>query len=104
VTESFILLMALAAGLLIGAIFFGGLKWTVRKSLASKYPGLWVFGSLMLRMSTTMTGFYFFGRTHWQSLLMCLLGFVIARHFVIRLTRPPVGQHAPLSQQAGHAP
>jgi F1F0 ATPase subunit 2 len=29
------------AGLLLGAIFFGGLWWTVRKGVSSKRPALW---------------------------------------------------------------
>ncbi len=103
-TELFILPLALTAGLLLGAIFFGGLWWTVRKSVASRHPALWVFGSLLLRTSVTLTGFYLFGRAHWQSLLMCLLGFVLARLFAVWLTRTPGSQYASASQQAGHAP
>ncbi len=103
-TESFILPMAFAAGLLLGAIFFGGLWWTVRKSAASRHPALWFFGSLLLRMSVTLTGFYLVGRAHWQSLLVCLLAFVLARLIAVWLTRTPVSQYASVSQQAGHAP
>jgi len=36
-----LLILALAAGLVLGAIFFGGLWWTVRKGVSSKYPALW---------------------------------------------------------------
>ena len=38
------------AGLVLGAIFFGGLWWTVRKGLSSQQPALWFLGSMLLRM------------------------------------------------------
>ena len=98
------LALALVAGLLLGAIFFGGLWWTVRKGLSSKQPALWFFGSLLLRMSIALAGFYFVSGGHWERLLLCLLGFVVARFIVTRLTRPPVEHHNSQTQEAGHAP
>ena len=47
----------LAAGVLLGAIFFGGLWLTVRKGVSSKQPALWFFGSLLLRMSIVLSWF-----------------------------------------------
>ena len=89
-------LFALLAGLLLGAIFFGGLWLTVPHTVASKHPARWVLVSLMLRMGIALGGFYFVGREHWQRLMICLLGFVIARVIVTRMTRPnaPVTPHA----------
>ena len=96
-------LLALLAGLSLGVIFFGGLWWTVSFSVASRRPALWVFASLALRMSIVLGGLYFVGREHWQRLMICLLGFVIARVIVMRVTRPsaPVTSHAP---EHRHAP
>ena len=86
----------LAAGVLLGTFFFGGLWWTVQKGLTSKNPALWFFGSTLLRMSLTLAGFYFISRGDWRKLLICLLGFVIARVVVTRLTRTTKkGIHAP---------
>src|SRR5580693_3890045 len=82
--------IAWMAGLLLGAIFFGGLWWTIRKGVSSKQPALWLFGSLLLRMAIALAGFFFVGREHWQRLVVCLLGFVMARVVVTLLTRPPV--------------
>ena len=45
--ETLSLVLALVAGVLLGAIFFGGLWWTVRKGVSSKQPALWFFGSLL---------------------------------------------------------
>ena len=52
--ELLTLALALVAGLLLGAIFFGGLWWTVRKGISSKQPALWFLGSLLLRMSIAL--------------------------------------------------
>lgn len=96
--------LALIAGGLLGTFFFGGLWWTVRKGMSSKQPALWLFGSLLLRMSVAMTGFYFVGRDHWERLLMCLLGFVMARLVVTWLTRSPEQDQTPSKKDAIHAP
>ena len=89
------LVLALVAGLVLGAIFFGGLWWTVRKGVSSQQPALWFFGSLLLRMSIALAGFYFVSGGHWERLLLCLLGFVMARLVVTWLTRPSVEQPNP---------
>ena len=39
--ELLLLAAASAAGLLLGAIFFGGLWFTVRKGVSSQRPALW---------------------------------------------------------------
>ena len=95
---------ALVAGVLLGALFFGGLWWTVRKGFSSKRPGLWFFGSLLLRMSIVLAGFYFVSGGYWNRLLACLLGFVIARFLVTQLTRSPVEHHNSPAKEASHAP
>jgi F1F0 ATPase subunit 2 len=94
--ETIILAAALAAGVLLGAIFFGGLWWTVRKGVTAKNPALWFLVSLLLRMGIVLAGFYFVARGDWEKLLLCLLGFLIARVVVLRLTRP--------NKETNHAP
>jgi F1F0 ATPase subunit 2 len=91
------LLLAGLTGLMLGALFFGGLWWTIRKGVSSKQPALWFFGSLLLRMSIVLTGFYLIGRGHWERLVLSLVGFVVARLIVTWLTRP-------LTQEVSHAP
>ena len=98
------LALALAAGMLLGAIFFGGLWLTVRKGASSKQPALWFFGSLLLRMSIALSGFYFVSGGHWKRLLLCLLGFVMARLAVTWLTRSSGENQTPSAQAASYAP
>ncbi len=100
--NSFLLMLAGLAGLLLGAIFFGGLWWTVRKGLTAKQPALWFLGSTLLRMGIALAGFYFVGRGDWKRLLACLAGFVVARFFVTWLTRDSADHHG--TPEATHAP
>lgn len=97
------LVLALVAGIFLGGIFFGGLWWTVQKVVSSPHPALWSLGSLLLRTSVALTGFYLIAHDHWERLLGCLLGFILARLMVIRLTRAAVNT-TPLAPEAGHAP
>jgi len=102
-SEVFNLILALGAGFLLGAFFFGGLWWTVQKGLSSRRPAFWFFGSLLLRTGIAVAGFYFASGGHWDRLLTCLLGFFIMRLIVTRLTRVPGEDSNQLNKEAGHA-
>ncbi len=81
---------------MLGGLFFVGLWWTVRKGLASQRPALWFLGSALLRTGFVLVGFFFISAGDWRRLLICLLGFFIARVLVTRFTRTtPEGAHAP---------
>jgi F1F0 ATPase subunit 2 len=98
------LALAGMAGLLLGGVFFGGLWWTVQKSVSSRRPALLFVGSMLLRTSLVVAGFYFVGRGHLDLLLMCLFGFTVARPVVSRLTRPVAERTTRPAGEAPHAP
>ncbi len=99
------LALALAAGSVLGAIFFGGLWWTIRKGISSDRPALWFFGSFLFRMTIILAGFYLIARSHqWQRLVMCLVGFAMARLIVTWLTRPRGEDASPPKAEVSHAP
>jgi len=102
--ETLMMALAWGVGAVLGVVFFGGLWWTVRKSLYSKRPALWIFGSLILRLSIVAAGFYLFSGHYWGRLLLCLLGFIAARFGVIRLTRQSGPNQPRAAQEANHAP
>jgi F1F0 ATPase subunit 2 len=102
--EALSLAAAGVAGFLLGAFFFGGLWWTVGKGVRSPRPALWFLGSLLLRMGLAMAGVFFVCGGSWQRLLLCLLGFVLARLAVTRLTRPEQGERRGPAGAASHAP
>ena len=101
--EPLSLASALAAGVLLGTMFFGGLWWTIRQGISSKWVALWFLGSMLLRTCIALLGFYFVLGGNWKRLLAGLLGFIIARLIVTRLTRV-AEQPSQLAQEAGHAP
>jgi len=101
--ETLILLSAWATGVLLGAVFFGGLWWTVRKGLSCKHPALLFLGSLLLRTSITVTGFCLVASGHWERLLVSLLGFIMARFIAARLTQLPAVEQTHSSEEASHA-
>jgi len=102
--DTLTLVLAGAAGAGLGTLFFGGLWWTVRKGVSSERPALWFFGSLLLRTSIVLTGFYFVSGRQWQRLLLCLLGFAVAHRVVNWVTRPPAKTQNRQPQETGHAP
>ena len=98
------LMPALVTGVLLGAMFFGGLWWTVQKGVSSKWSALWFFGSLLLRTSIALAGFYFIARGHWEKLLVCLIGFIMARSVVTWLTRSSGENQTRPAREVSHAP
>ena len=102
--ENLILLLAWVVGAALGALFFGGLWWSLRKGIAWKQPAFWFLGSLLLRMSIVLPGFYLVGRGHWPRLLFCLLGFITARLIVVWLTRPSAETQIHPPPETSHAP
>jgi F1F0 ATPase subunit 2 len=95
---------AFAAGLFLGAFFFGGLWWTVNRGVSSPRAALWFLGGMLLRMSITLTGFYLVGGEDWQRWLLCLLGFILARLTVTWVTRPPARRRSSRVPETGYAP
>lgn len=109
------------SGSVLGGIFYGGLWWTVRKSMVSINPAFWVLSSLLVRMGISLGGFYFvisseLGGAPWQRLLLCLFGFLMARLLVTRFTRvaktatansspcKTIGLSASVNKEAQHGP
>ena len=90
--DTLMIVLALLAGTALGMFYFGGLWLTVVKGLPSKSPGLWFTLSLILRLSLTLTGFYLICGEHWNRWLACLLGFIIARFFALKVARFPKDQ------------
>jgi len=86
-TDILYYILALAAGLVLGTLFFGGLWLTVRKVVTAKVPALWIIGGFIIRTGITLIGFYYVSLGSWQRFLICLLGFVIARMLVMKITK-----------------
>ncbi len=102
--DALTLVLAWAAGGLLGGVFFGGLWWTIGKGLSSPRPAMWFFGSLLLRMGIAIVGFRLVGDEDWKALVACLLGFVMARLVVTWVTQSRFLNRSQLGEEAEHAP
>ena len=83
-SEALRLALAAAAGFLLGAGYFAGLWWTVRKLNQSTAPGALVLVSFLLHNALVAAGFVLASGRTWQGIVACLLGFVAARLLVVR--------------------
>jgi F1F0 ATPase subunit 2 len=84
--------LILLIGIVLGTLFFGGLWWTILKGTSSKRPEFWFLGSFIVRTSIVLVGFYFVLDGRWNRLVVCLLGFIIARFILMhrfRLVQKP---------------
>jgi F1F0 ATPase subunit 2 len=100
--DTLYMIWAFIAGIGLGTLFFGGLWLTVKKAVTSKTPALLFFGSLFLRLSVTLAGFYFVGSGDWQKMLICLFGFIAARFIVTRLTKSYEEKQIQLTKDVSH--
>lgn len=78
---------AFLVGVALGIFYFTGLWWTVRRIASSDYVALLFLCSMLFRICVVMLSFYLLLGKDWQAILLALLGFIILRLVVIRLTR-----------------
>lgn len=102
--EMFNLIPPFIEGMVLGILFFVGLWWTVKKGVSVKQPALFFLGSFFLRIGIVVAGFYLAAGGHWDHLLACFFGFVIARYIITRLAGPPVERQILSTKEGGDAP
>ena len=78
------LMIALMGGVVLGAVAFGGLWWTVRRLPTAASPALLTVGSLVARLGISVLGFYIIGAGSWGRLLASLVGYILVRQILIR--------------------
>ncbi len=94
--EYLVLIPVFLAGALLGVFFFGGLWWTVQQGLTSAWPAVWFLGSLLIRTAATLAGFYVVSQGHWLKLVVCMVGFVIARFVIMARVRRAITDEKPI--------
>ena len=85
--DAVLLILALPAGLVLGALFYTSLWWTIRHGLVTTLPGVWFLASLLLRTAFAVAGFLLIAQGDWRRLLACLAGFMAARALLTRWVR-----------------
>ncbi|HSZ24785.1 MAG TPA: ATP synthase subunit I [Cytophagaceae bacterium] len=76
-----------ALGIILGSIFFGGLWLTVKYGVTSKIPVVIFTVSFFIRTGITLVGFYYIYPNGWKKILICLLGFIIARFIINQMIK-----------------
>lgn len=76
-----------AEGFVLGVLFFGGLWFTVKKSVSARNPIWWIFGSFIVRTGIVLSGFYYMAQFGWQAMLLGLLGLIMARFIIMHFTK-----------------
>ena len=99
--DAMTLVLAVLAGLVLGGFFFGGLWWTVKRSMVSTQPALLIMGSYLGRIAIAVGGFYLALQGGWHSLLACMGGFLIARVLVTRIV---AAQHPKTAEKPQRIP
>jgi F1F0 ATPase subunit 2 len=80
--------LAFALGLGLGLGYFGGLWWTVRQLGTARHPALWLLGSFVVRAGVSLVSFYVVLGGGAAPLMVCLLGFFVARTILVRRRLP----------------
>jgi F1F0 ATPase subunit 2 len=72
----------------LGLFYFGGLWLTVRQLPTCRWPAPLLVGSFLGRTALTLVGFYLIMGGRWERMLACLVGFMMARLFLVSRLRP----------------
>ncbi|MCK2184157.1 ATP synthase subunit I [Halomonas getboli] len=89
---------ALLAGVGLGAAFFGGLWWTVRRLPTVNHPAAWLLASLVLRFALVLAGLWWLVTEGGaEAGLAAALGLALARWALVRRLGPraPTGALRP---------
>jgi len=76
------------AGALLGLFYFVGLWFTLRSIHTVRQPGLLLLFSYVVRVAVVMLAFYFIMAGDWKRIIVCLVGFLVMRYFMIRKIQP----------------
>lgn len=85
--ETLLLMIAFACGLFAGTCFFGGLWWSVKRSLLSTEPRMLLFKSFVLRCIIVITLFQFAAADDLTRIIAYMSGFILIRVIAVRICR-----------------
>ena len=77
-------IVAFGVGLALGVAYFGALWLSVRHLPQTKRPALLLAASALVRFTLLAAAFVLVMDTGWERLLVCILGFLVGRHVLIR--------------------
>ena len=77
-------IISAVTGATLAYVFFGGLWWTVNRTLTSASPHLVVLSSFLIRMAIVLSGFWWIARAGWRQLLVATGSFMLLRLVLVR--------------------
>lgn len=77
-------LIIFATGMLLGAVYFSGLWYTLRRLPDVRHPGITLLRSYLLRVVVVMTGFGLVMNGRSDHLIAALGGFILTREILVR--------------------
>jgi F1F0 ATPase subunit 2 len=83
-TDTVVLIASLAAGAILGIVYFRGLWQTLLRLPDFTRPAWSMSWSFVARVGIVMTGFYFIMDGHLERLAMAMAGFILVRQFMVR--------------------
>lgn len=83
-TDALYLFTSLAAGAVLGIVYFRGLWQTVLRLPDFKRPAWSMSWSYVARVLIVMAGFYFVTEGRLERVAMAMAGFILARQFLVR--------------------
>jgi F1F0 ATPase subunit 2 len=83
-TDAVYLIASLAAGAILGIVYFRGLWQTVLRLPDFKRPAWSMSWSFAARVGIVMAGFYFIMQGHLERLAMAMAGFILVRQILVR--------------------
>lgn len=86
-------ILSTIVGFIVGLFFFGTLWLTVRRLPTARRPVFLAVGSFFGRVVITVFCFYLvITAWSWQGLLVCMLGFILARVMVVGNRKVEIGK------------
>ena len=86
------MVLALAAGVLLGLFYYGGLWWTVRQFERSQHLALLFAGSFLVRTAVVVGGFLLVSGGDWLLIVLSLVAFISVRMVLTRRWGPEMGK------------
>lgn len=78
---------AFLVGIALGAFYFGGLYFSIKKLTEVKYPRLLMLISWVFRMLVLLGVFLYVARGGFQQILLALLGLMLMRLVITQITK-----------------
>ena|SRR3990167_3756955 len=79
--------LSFASGLLVGAAYFAGLWFTVRRLTGAGLAPVWLFASAIVRLALLIAALFWIVDDSWERLLAALAGIIAARWIAMRSVR-----------------